>query len=248
MSRLLISEPPLQVLRSLAVRVGLNEAIVLQQLHYLGLRAEGRWVRKTADELVVIFPFWASATIRRVVDNLVAVSLLERRAVPTSKGKVNEFRVSVERVEGLLNLAGTSAQSEQEALLKGENRGTEDPPPNPRRGNSSRKRILSSAEEAVGFSEWLTYHADKTGRAVPRAGTSYRSDLARSFAALLEEGYSAEDFELATDGVLADDFMVANGHTKPENVLRKGKIGGRVEDGLRARAAAASDKYARFES
>ena len=31
---LLISEPPLQVLPSLAVKIGLNEAIVLQQIHY----------------------------------------------------------------------------------------------------------------------------------------------------------------------------------------------------------------------
>ena len=35
MSNLLTQEPPLQVLPSLAVAIGLNEAIVLQQVHYL---------------------------------------------------------------------------------------------------------------------------------------------------------------------------------------------------------------------
>jgi hypothetical protein len=34
MSKLLIDEPPLQVLPTLAVRLGLEEAIFLQQLHY----------------------------------------------------------------------------------------------------------------------------------------------------------------------------------------------------------------------
>ena len=34
MSNLLIEEPPLQVLPSLALAVGLNEAIILQQMHY----------------------------------------------------------------------------------------------------------------------------------------------------------------------------------------------------------------------
>ncbi|WLF74824.1 hypothetical protein Q3V38_08385 [Limosilactobacillus fermentum] len=36
---LLIEEPPLQVLPSLAKSIGLNEAIVLQQIHY--------WIRKS---------------------------------------------------------------------------------------------------------------------------------------------------------------------------------------------------------
>ena len=34
MSKLLINEHPLQVLPSLATKIGLNEAIVLQQIHY----------------------------------------------------------------------------------------------------------------------------------------------------------------------------------------------------------------------
>ena len=34
MSRLLINENPLQVLPTLAVKIGLNEAMILQQMHY----------------------------------------------------------------------------------------------------------------------------------------------------------------------------------------------------------------------
>jgi len=48
-SSLLINESPLQVLPSLAVLVGLNEAIVLQQTHYwikMGLQLHKRMARK----------------------------------------------------------------------------------------------------------------------------------------------------------------------------------------------------------
>ena len=46
---LLISEPPLQVLPSLAVKIGLNEAIILQQVHYWLLKSNNirdgyKWV------------------------------------------------------------------------------------------------------------------------------------------------------------------------------------------------------------
>lgn len=92
--------------------------------------------------------------------------------------------------------------------------------------------------EPLGFAEWLAYHCERSGRRGPRPGTSARAKLARMFAEIAAEGYSPEEFRLATDGVLADDFMVTGGFTKPENVLRKTKIAGRVDDGLRARAVA----------
>lgn len=105
--------------------------------------------------------------------------------------------------------------------------------------------ILSSAEEPFEFSQWLGYHCSRAERTVPRAGTSARSELARVFAALVAEGYGLEDFKLASDGVLGDAFMVENGHTKPENVLRKSKLAGRIDDGRKARAAAgATDERA----
>ena len=75
MTSLLIPEPPLQVLPTLAKLIGLNEAIFLQQLHYWLLRAtrekEGRkWVFKTYEEWQDDFPFWSVPTIRRVVGRL----------------------------------------------------------------------------------------------------------------------------------------------------------------------------------
>lgn len=83
MSKLLIEEQPLQVLPKLAEKIGLNEAIVLQQVHYW-LRAnrqhfhDGRFwcynsVRQWKAEN---FPFWSEDTIKRVLKKLRALGLL----------------------------------------------------------------------------------------------------------------------------------------------------------------------------
>lgn len=75
MSRLLIDEPPLQVLPSLAREIGLNEAIMLQQMHYWLLKSsnefEGvKWFYKTLEDWQTEFPFWSAMTIRRTLTNL----------------------------------------------------------------------------------------------------------------------------------------------------------------------------------
>lgn len=80
-SSLLINEPPLQLLPSLAVAIGVNEAIVLQQIQYWLARSEhhydGRvWVYKTYPEWKQEFPFWSLDTIGRTVRRLEALSVL----------------------------------------------------------------------------------------------------------------------------------------------------------------------------
>jgi len=72
-----MNESPLCVQPSLAVAIGLNEAIFLQQCHYwLNPKfnknfIEGRhWVHKTLHQWSEQFPFWGEKTIRRVISNL----------------------------------------------------------------------------------------------------------------------------------------------------------------------------------
>jgi hypothetical protein len=74
-SNLLIDEPPLQVLPALAVAIGLNEAIVLQQLHYWVRRSSNFldgliWVYNSYEEWQEQFPFWSLRTIRRTFTSL----------------------------------------------------------------------------------------------------------------------------------------------------------------------------------
>lgn len=84
MSRLLINEAPLQVLPTLAVKVGLNEAIFLQQLHYRlreSRMIEGRrWYSRSMDEWCATFPFWSKRTVERIVTSLRNRDLIETTA------------------------------------------------------------------------------------------------------------------------------------------------------------------------
>lgn len=72
---LLINERPLIVLPSLAKLIGLNEAIVIQQLHFYltspksGVELNGeRWIYNTyAEWQAEAFPFWSVDTIKRTL-------------------------------------------------------------------------------------------------------------------------------------------------------------------------------------
>ena len=75
MSNLLIQEVPLMVLPTLATKIGLNEAMFLQQLHYWidhsKHEMEGhRWIYNTIEDWCKQFPFWSRRTITRVIASL----------------------------------------------------------------------------------------------------------------------------------------------------------------------------------
>jgi len=72
---LLISEPPLQILPQFALKVGLNEAILAQQIHYWLLKSDKvrdgqKWIYNTQDAWLEQFPFWSKATLKRVIASL----------------------------------------------------------------------------------------------------------------------------------------------------------------------------------
>lgn len=75
MNNLLIEEYPLIVLPSLAKAIGLNDSIMLQQIHYW-IRKEqnfedGRyWVYNTYEGWAEQFPFWSVSTVRRILKRL----------------------------------------------------------------------------------------------------------------------------------------------------------------------------------
>lgn len=76
MPKLLIDEPPLLVIPSLAAAIGLPEAIFLQQLHYWidangHLQDDGRrWIFNSYESWSQQFPWWNVGTIRRIVATL----------------------------------------------------------------------------------------------------------------------------------------------------------------------------------
>ncbi|MFJ7953646.1 DnaD domain protein [Lysinibacillus sp. NPDC096418] len=102
---LLINESPLQVLPSLAVKIGLNQALVLQQMHYWlriskNIRDGHKWVYKTLEDWHKEFPFWSKSTLERIIrkleeDRLIMVGNYNRMKMDRTKW----YRVNYEAVE-----------------------------------------------------------------------------------------------------------------------------------------------------
>lgn len=107
-SMLLINEEPLQVLPSLAILIGLNEAILLQQIHYWlrnpksGVVRQGRkWVFNSYEEWQEQMPFWSARTIQRI-----AVELETRRLVTSDtlggRDRRKWYTINYDEVDKLL--------------------------------------------------------------------------------------------------------------------------------------------------
>lgn len=80
-SKALLDEYPLLVLPKLATVIGLNEAIILQQIHYWllqsGKEKDGRtWIFNTYDDWKKQFPFFSLSTIKRTIKKLEKSGLL----------------------------------------------------------------------------------------------------------------------------------------------------------------------------
>ncbi|MGV3110807.1 conserved phage C-terminal domain-containing protein [Staphylococcus pettenkoferi] len=75
MNNLLIDDYPILVLPKLAEKVGLNEAIILQQIHYWLNSSKHnydgkRWVYNSYPKWIEQFPFWSESTIKRTITSL----------------------------------------------------------------------------------------------------------------------------------------------------------------------------------
>jgi hypothetical protein len=128
-NKLLIDEQPLQVLRSLAVAIGLNEAIILQQLHY-EMRLERHvfegvsWVYYTYEQWRERdFPFWSVDTLKRAIyhlekDGLIA-STMRFNHSPIDKRKW--YTIAYEKLEELGTGQVVTAPTMQNAMTTGQN-------------------------------------------------------------------------------------------------------------------------------
>jgi hypothetical protein len=78
-----MDEPPLQVIPSLAVAIGLNEAIFVQQVHYYlksdsGKVIDGtRWIHNTREQWITQFPFWSESTLKRIIQSLRSLGVIK---------------------------------------------------------------------------------------------------------------------------------------------------------------------------
>jgi DnaD/phage-associated family protein len=124
MSRLLLDEKPLMVLPKLAASIGLNESIVLQQLHFWLERSnhvyEGyKWVYNTYEEWKEQFPFWSESTIRRIITKLEKKGFIITGNFNRSKiDKTKWYRIDYEKLEELEQQQYTLIKQNDESTVQ----------------------------------------------------------------------------------------------------------------------------------
>jgi predicted transcriptional regulator len=109
MSKLLIDDYPLVFLPTLAVKYGLNDAIVIQQIHYWSqknkLSEDGfTWVYNTIPEWQKQFPFWSEKTIFNILKRLKEAGVLF--AEKKDKNPLNHtlyYRLDYEKFENAIS-------------------------------------------------------------------------------------------------------------------------------------------------
>ena len=103
-TKLLISEPPLQVLPSLAVAIGLNESLVIQQVHYWLLRSAPdehgvAWVHNTMAQWHAQFPFWSAKTLRRTFEKARSAGwLIARKRNQSRQNQTLSYTINYEKL------------------------------------------------------------------------------------------------------------------------------------------------------
>lgn len=121
-SHLLINEQALQVLPSLAVAIGLNEAIALQQIHYWLNNAKNagridkdgnKWVYNTYSQWKEDnFPFWSEDKIQRIFLSLEKQEVLISRQLDAKMRDMTKFyRIDYDKLCVLDGLKSASSMT-----------------------------------------------------------------------------------------------------------------------------------------
>ncbi|MFC4322614.1 DnaD domain-containing protein [Litchfieldia salsa] len=113
---LYINESPLLVFPSLANKIGLNESIILQQMHYWLEKSTNnhdsyKWVYNSYEDWAKQFPFWSISTIRRTITKLESLGLVISGNF--NKMKIDNtkwYRINYRKLEELANEAKQLAQ------------------------------------------------------------------------------------------------------------------------------------------
>lgn len=108
MNKLLIDDYPIQVLPKLAVEIGLNEAIILQQMHYWlntsNHKYDGKkWIYNSYPEWQKQFPFWSLITIKRAIYSLEKQNLLHIGNYNKAKfDKTKWYSINYQTIEDMI--------------------------------------------------------------------------------------------------------------------------------------------------
>lgn len=200
----LISSPTIQLIPTLAKKVGLNEAIVLQQLHFRmciskNWRDGHRWVYKTYEEWrKEEFPFWSVDTIYRTIRKLekegylISTDVYNRMHVDKTKW----YRINYDLLDALTSqiAVSDSAQSETPVAQNEEAEGgslrkpiTKEVP-----NKTINKDLVENNLDVIAVIQYLNKKAKKQYRASSKA-------IIRLVKGRFQEGYELADFQSVID-------------------------------------------------
>ena len=206
---LLVQEPPLQVLRGLAKEIGLNEAIVLQQVHYRQQRGEGvrdGWLRRTYREWHNDFPFWSSRTIERIFNSLRNQDLL---LIEDGDGtdRALRYRINYSVVPSRqIDEMQSDTLTRQSGVMSMKRE---------KKSSSNEEDPALAAQISEVYEHWRSVMG-KNGNAklTPERQTKIK--------ARLKDGYSPERLKRAIDGCGASDFHRSRGFDDLTLICRNG--------------------------
>jgi uncharacterized phage protein (TIGR02220 family) len=199
---ILISESPLQVLPTLAMQVGLNEAIILQQLHSESListnvRDGHTWVYKTYDEWKnEDFPYWCVDTIKRAIRRLedsgyiIATASYNRMKMDKTKC----YRINYEKLQLSTEQHATSTISDpaQEEVQTARSTESKLPLAITKEVKRIKIDIVENDLDVVSVIEYLNDKANKQYKASAKPTVQLVN-------ARFSEGYTVADFKKVID-------------------------------------------------
>lgn len=202
MSRLLINEPPLQVLPSLAKEIGLNEAIMLQQMHYWLLKSANeftgvKWFYKTLEEWQTEFPFWSAMTIRRTLGSLEKQKIIKIGNFNKKKfDKTKWYTIDYERVNRrCVQYEQTMCSNRTDGFVQNEQTYTRDY----QESTTENNNVSEEKPSKVVWTDETKHIIDYLNK---RAGKKYSvktKKTAQLIHKLLDNGFTVEDFERVID-------------------------------------------------
>ena len=148
---LLISESPLTVQPSLAVLLGLNKAIFLQQVQYWITREAGfcdqygrRWIYNTVKQWRDQFPFWSESTIKRTIRSLEEQHALLSTTVGDAFNKTKAYTINFDLIE---ELAEKIVHEQRQASIESVERRVSAPPPKRKNSEYTEEPTVSDGIE-----------------------------------------------------------------------------------------------------
>lgn len=208
MSNLLIDDYPILVLPKLATEIGLNEAIVLQQMHYWLKKSNHnydgrRWIYNSFTEWQKHFPFWSVMTIKRAVYSLEKQNLLYVGNYNKAKfDKTKWYSINYEKLEGMKR---PSYQNDTTSVSKRNDGEYQNDTTNTRdyteiTAETTNNNILSPSSTAYPYKDVIDYLNQQTGKHY-KSTTKKNQTVIR---ARTDEGFTLDDFKQVINNKVAE--------------------------------------------